>query len=96
MASWGTPLTPGTWPRSYIGKKEHAELCELFFADGCDVMLLPVVLRIAGTLFNCLDRATGEMDVPAKKRNYTASFTYTAYTVYKPYCPSDDSWKGRN
>jgi hypothetical protein len=32
-----------------------------------DVMLLPVVLRIAGTLFNCLDRATKEMDIPNLK-----------------------------
>jgi hypothetical protein len=25
--------------------------------------------------------------------NYTASFIYTAYTVYKSFCPNDDTWQ---
>jgi hypothetical protein len=47
---------------------ENAELCRLLAAEGCDVMLLPVVLGSAGTLFKCLDRATEEMDIPKAKR----------------------------
>jgi hypothetical protein len=73
-------------------KEQHAELCKLLAAEGYDIMLLPIVLGCAGTLFKCLDRATKEicldratkeMDIPnARKRNYTASSTYTVYTVY--------------
>jgi hypothetical protein len=45
-------------------KEQHAELCKLLAAEGYDVMLLPIVLGSAGTLFKCLDRATKEMDIP--------------------------------
>jgi hypothetical protein len=45
-------------------KEQHAELCRLLAAEAYDVMLLPVVLESAGTLFKCLDRATKEMDIP--------------------------------
>jgi hypothetical protein len=78
-------------------KEQHAELCRLFAAEGYDVMLLPVVLGSAGTLFKCLDRATKEMDIPnARKRIYTASSTYTVYTVYKTLCPNGDTWKDKS
>jgi hypothetical protein len=77
--------------------EQHAELCKLLAAEEYDVMLLPVVLWIAGTLFKSLDLATKEMDIPiAKKRNCTASSTYTAYTVYKTLCSNNYSWKGRS
>jgi hypothetical protein len=67
-----------------IEKKEHARLCKLLAAEGYDVILLPIVLRSAGTFFKCLDRATKEMDIPnARKRNYTASSTYTIYSLQK-------------
>jgi hypothetical protein len=45
-------------------KEQHAELCRLLAAEMYDVMLLPVVLESAGTLFKCLDRAAKEMDIP--------------------------------
>jgi hypothetical protein len=32
-------------------KEQHAELCKLLAAEGYDVMLLPIVLGSAGTLF---------------------------------------------
>jgi hypothetical protein len=69
----------------------------LLAAEGYDVMLLPIVLGSAGTLFKCLDRATKEMDIPnARNRNITASSTYTVYTVYKTLCPNDDTWKDKS
>jgi hypothetical protein len=54
-------------------KEQHAELCKFLAAEGYDVMLLPIVLGSAGTLFKCLDRATKEMDIPnaRKKRLYS-------------------------
>jgi hypothetical protein len=52
-------------------KEQHAELCKLLARLLCfclpqkgDVMLLPIVLGSAGTLFKCLDRARKEMDIP--------------------------------
>jgi hypothetical protein len=44
-------------------KGQHAGSWKLLAAEGCDVMLLPVVLGSAGTLFECLDLAK-EMDIP--------------------------------
>jgi hypothetical protein len=65
-------------------------------AEGYDVMLLPIVLGSSGTLFKCLDCATKEIDIPnARKRNYTASSTYTVYTVYKTLCPNGGTWKDK-
>jgi hypothetical protein len=61
-----------------IEKEEHhAELCKMLAVEGYDVMLLPVVLGSAGTLFKCLDRAWTLLTL--ERRNYTASFTYTVY-----------------
>jgi hypothetical protein len=75
-------------------KEQHAGLCKLLAAEGYDVMLLPTVLGSAGTLFKCIHRATKEMDTPTlEKRNYTASCTYTVYTVYKTLCPNGDTWQ---
>jgi len=34
--------------------QQHAELCNLLATEGYDVMLLPIVLRSAGTAFKCL------------------------------------------
>jgi hypothetical protein len=31
-----------------------------------------------------------------ENRNNSASFTYTAYTIYKTLCPNDDIWKGES
>jgi hypothetical protein len=47
-------------------KEQHAELCKLLAEEGYDVMLLPIVLGSAGTLFKCLDRATKEMGHPQR------------------------------
>jgi hypothetical protein len=78
-------------------KEQHAELCKLLAAEWYDVMLLPIVLGSAGTLFKCLDRATKEIDIPnTTKRNYTASSTYTVYTVDKTLCPNGDTWKDKS
>jgi hypothetical protein len=30
------------------------------------------------------------------KRNYTASSTYTVYTVYNTFRPNGDTWKGKS
>jgi hypothetical protein len=57
-----------------IDKKErHAELCKMLAAEGYDVALHPVVLGSAGTLFNCLDRATKELDLSnaGNKKSYS-------------------------
>jgi hypothetical protein len=70
-------------------KEQHAEVRKLLAAEGYDVMLLPVVLGSAGTLFKCLDRATKEMDISnARKRIHTVGFTCTVYTLYKPCVPT--------
>jgi hypothetical protein len=45
-------------------KEQHANLCKLLATEGYDVMLFPVVLGSAGTLFKCLDRTTKDMDIP--------------------------------
>jgi hypothetical protein len=79
-------------------KEQHAELCEVLAAEGYHVRLLPVVLGSAGTLCKCLDRATKEMDIlytTLEKRNYTASFTYTVYTV-RSLCPNGNTWKDKS
>jgi hypothetical protein len=54
-------------------KEQYAELSKLLAAEGYDVMLLPIVLGSAGTLFKCLDCATKEMDIPnaRKKKSYS-------------------------
>jgi hypothetical protein len=76
---------------------EKKEQVALLAAEGYDVMLLPIVLGSAGTLFKCLDRATKEMDIPnARKTNYTASWTCTVYTVYKTLRPNGDTWKDKS
>jgi hypothetical protein len=41
--------------------KEHAELCNMLATEGYDVMLLPILSEVVGTLFKCLDRAAMEM-----------------------------------
>jgi hypothetical protein len=46
-------------------KEQHAELLG---SEGCDVMVLPVVLGSAGTLFKCLDRATKEKNIPNERK----------------------------
>jgi hypothetical protein len=40
----------------------------LLAAEEYEVMLLPVVLGSAGTLFKCLDRATQEMEIPNARK----------------------------
>jgi hypothetical protein len=58
-------------------------------AEWYDVMLLPVVLGSAVTLFKCPDRAIEEMDIPMPEtRDYKASSIYLAYTGYKPCVPT--------
>jgi hypothetical protein len=77
-----------------IEKPEQlAELCNMLAVEGYDVVLLPVILKSAGIFFKCLDRATKEWSFPMPKRNYTASYIFTAYTVYNTLCPNDDLWK---
>jgi hypothetical protein len=80
-------------------KEKDAKICKLLTTEGLYAMLLPssIVLGSAGTYSNCFYRATKEMDIPnaRKKRNYTASSTYTVYTVYKTLCPNGDTWKDK-
>jgi hypothetical protein len=46
-------------------KEQHAEPSKLLAAEGYDdVVLFPIVLGSAGTLFKCLDCAKKEMDIP--------------------------------
>jgi hypothetical protein len=54
-------------------REQHSELCKMLAVERHDVMLLPVVLGSAGTLFICLDRATKEMDITnaRKKKQYS-------------------------
>jgi hypothetical protein len=49
---------------------------------------VPFLIARAGRdsydIVKCLDRATEEIDIPnAGKKTYTASYIFTAYTVYK-------------
>jgi hypothetical protein len=48
-----------------------------------DVVLLPVVLGSAGTLFNCLDRATKEMNIPNARKNklYSKLHLHSIYSL---------------
>jgi hypothetical protein len=64
-------------------KEQHAELCKLLAAEEYDVMLLPIVLGIAGTLFKCLDRATKEMDIPnaRKKKLYSKLHIHSIHSL---------------
>jgi hypothetical protein len=62
-------------------KKE--QLCKLLAAEGYDVILLPIVLGSAGTLFKCLDRATKEMDIPnaRKKKLYSKLLLHSIHSL---------------
>jgi hypothetical protein len=64
-------------------KEQHAELCKLLTAEGYDVMLLPIVLGSAGTLFKCLDCATKEMDIPntRKKKLYSKLHLHSIHSL---------------
>jgi hypothetical protein len=64
-------------------KEQHAELCKLLASGGYDVMLLPIVLGSAGTLFKCLDRATKEMDIPntRKKKLYSKLYLHSIHSL---------------
>jgi len=64
-------------------KQQHAELCNLLATEGYDVLLLPIVLESAGTLFKCLERATTEMDIPnARKRKlYSKLHLHSIHTL---------------
>jgi hypothetical protein len=64
-------------------KQQHAELCKLLAAEGYDVMLLPIVLGSAGTLFQCLDRATKETDIPnaRKKKLYSKLHLHSIHSL---------------
>jgi len=60
---------------------------QLLATEGYDVMLLPILLGSAGTLFKCIDCATKGTDIPnaRKSKLYTiASSTYIAYTLTQP------------
>jgi hypothetical protein len=48
--------------------EQHPELRKKLAVEGYDVLLLPVVLGSAGTIWKCLDRATKEMDTPTAKK----------------------------
>jgi len=58
-----------------------AELCNLLATEGFDVMLLPIVLWSAGTLFKCLDRATTEMDIPNARKRKLYSHLHSIHTL---------------
>lgn len=63
------------------GKKElHADMFNLLTAGGYDVMLLPIVLRSAGILFKCLERAKEEMAIPNEREKTLYCSIYTLHT----------------
>jgi hypothetical protein len=64
-------------------KERHAELCKLLASEGYAVMLLLVVLRRAGTLSKCLDRATKDMDIPSarKKKLYSKLHLHSIHSL---------------
>jgi hypothetical protein len=70
-------------------KEQHAKLCKVLAAEGYDVMLLPIVLGSAGTLFKCLHRATQEMDISnARKIETLQQAPATQYTRSTKPCVS--------
>jgi hypothetical protein len=78
-------------------KEQHAELCKLLATEGYNVVLLPVVLGSAVTLFKCLERQQTTWTSPMpEKRNYTASYILTAYTVCRTLCPNADTWRDKS
>jgi hypothetical protein len=86
-SNWGTSQVHRH--KSIEKKEQHAELCKSLATERYDPLLFPVVLRNAGTPSKSLDRATKGMDIPdARKRKVTASFTYTAYEIFKPCVPT--------
>jgi hypothetical protein len=68
-------------------------LGKLLAAEGYDVLLLPVVLGIVGTLFECLDRATNDMDNPNPKKKLYSKLHLHIYTICKVLCPNGDTWE---
>jgi hypothetical protein len=64
-------------------KEQHAELCKLLAAEGYGVVLLPIVLGSAGTLFECLDGATKEMEIPnaRKKKLYSKLHLHSIHSL---------------
>jgi hypothetical protein len=81
--SWGTPLTPGTWTRSWKRKSNMQNYANCLPQKGMDVILLPIVLGSAGTLFKYLDRATKEMDIPnaRKKKLYSKLHLHSIHSL---------------
>jgi hypothetical protein len=79
------------------GKEQYAELCRLLAAQRYDAMLLPLVLGNGARFLNALIVQEKRWSSPTlEKRNYTASFIYTVYTVYKTLCPNGDTWKDKS
>jgi hypothetical protein len=78
-------------------KQQHAELCRLLTTQGYDVVLLPVVLGSAGTLFKCLERAATENDIPTarKKKLYSKLHLHSIHTLQN-LVSHGDFWKGKN
>jgi hypothetical protein len=58
-------------------------ICKLLAAEGYDVMLFPIVLGSAGTLFKYLDRAANEMDIPngRKKKLYSKLHLHSIHSL---------------
>jgi hypothetical protein len=66
-------------------REQRAKMCKLLAAEGYDVMLLPVVLGSAETLFKSVDRATEKTNIPMfAKRKYSKLHLYSVYVQSLP------------
>jgi len=66
--------------------EQHEVLCKLLAHEGYEVIFLPIVLGSAGTLFQCLERATKELDdlSTQKDKLYSKLHLHSIHTLHKP------------
>jgi len=69
LLNWATHLIHGTWTKSRKKTEQHEVLCKLLAHEGYEVIFLPIVLGSAGTLFQCLERATKELGILSTQKN---------------------------
>jgi len=65
--------------------EQHDLLCKLLTHKGYEVIILPIVLGSAGSLFQCLERATKELDILSTQKDklYSKLHLHSIHTLHK-------------
>jgi len=70
LLNWATICTYSAVFTRYLDKvrekfEQHEVLCKLLAHEGYEVISLPIVLVSAGTLFQCLKKASKDLNIPS-------------------------------